>query len=65
MYSKKHKGSSALGQDFLPNTPYPNSGEINLMKYYFERHPLNYDNRVVASKEDVLSLIWLTKIILK
>ena len=66
LYSKKHKGSSTIGQDTLPNTPYPNKGEIDLMKYSSDRSlPKNYYNRVVASRKDTLSLVWLTKMRLK
>ncbi|HBK71603.1 MAG TPA: hypothetical protein DDZ39_08120, partial [Flavobacteriaceae bacterium] len=68
-HSYKHKGSS----DYSNTTPvseggenYPHSsGEIDLMKYY-NNSPIWYDfDRIVASQEDVLGLLWLTKLELK
>lgn len=41
---------------------YPVSGEIDLMKYYNGHKPQKASERVIASEQDVLGLIWLTKI---
>ena len=67
-YSYKHKESSDYS-DRLPVTEggelYPVSGEIDLMKYY-NNDPHRYDyDRIVAAENDVLGLIWLTKIEIK
>ena len=67
-YSYKHKGSSGYSET-LPvsegGSNYPNTGEIDLMKY-FNNSPRYFDfDRISASTEDVLGLIWLTKIELK
>ncbi|WP_461532476.1 hypothetical protein [Sinomicrobium sp.] len=65
-YSKKHKGTSTLMQSTIPNTPYPTSGEIDIMKYSDEAYyPRHFFDRSVAAEKDVLSLIWLTKLELK
>lgn len=62
-YSKRHKSTSTLFQEEIPNTPYPNKGEIDLMKYSSdESYPDDYYDKVVASSKDVISLIWLAKL---
>ncbi|MCC9074305.1 DUF4280 domain-containing protein [Flavobacterium sp. F-65] len=67
-HSYQHKGSSDYS-DVLPiskgGKKYPKIGEIDLMKYY-NNDPHRYDyDRVVATEDDVLGLIWLTKIEIK
>ncbi|PIE48394.1 MAG: hypothetical protein CSA40_00650 [Flavobacteriales bacterium] len=67
-HSYKHKGSSTLS-DAKPidngGVSYPKSGEIDLMKYYND-DPYWYDfERIAAHEDDVLGLIWLTKMELK
>ncbi|OCA76696.1 hypothetical protein BBI01_22040 [Chryseobacterium artocarpi] len=65
-YSYTHKSTSGptwIQQDPLPGTKYPeNTEEIDLMKYADEEIPVDYHDRVVLSKEDSLSIIWLSKI---
>jgi len=63
-YSYKHKGSTTLfTQETLESTPnYPTSGEIDLMKYYQNWIPYDQRDRIVAAEEDVLGLLWLSKI---
>lgn len=46
----------------LTGTTYPTKGEIDLMKYYNGHKPQKASERVIASEQDVLGLIWLTKI---
>ncbi|MCF6351232.1 MAG: hypothetical protein L3J23_09445, partial [Flavobacteriaceae bacterium] len=65
MYSKKHKETSSILQNITNKNSYPKKGEIDLMKYYKNSVVYDYYDRVVASKEDALSLIWLTKLELK
>ncbi|WPO83654.1 hypothetical protein SD427_04785 [Chryseobacterium sp. JJR-5R] len=64
IYSYGHKGSvNPYTQNENANaTPYPISGEIDIIPYY--TNWLDYDqrNRMVAAERDVLSLLWLTKI---
>jgi hypothetical protein len=67
LYSKTHKGSSTLlTQAALGNFLYPEYGEIDLMLYYADnqQHPCppDYISRSVASEEDTLGLIWLSKL---
>lgn len=67
IHSKSHKGSSTiLTQRPLGNFNYPSEGEIDLMIYYQENaqspHPADYNERSVASENDVLSLIWLSQL---
>ena len=65
-YSYKHKGSSTWGQSPLKGTTYPKTGEIDLMKYADEVFlPKDFYERVVLSKEDVIGILWLTKINIK
>ena len=65
-YSYKHKGSSTWGQSPLKGTTYPKTGEIDLMKYTDEDFlPKDFYERVVLSKEDVIGILWLTKINIK
>ncbi|MFK8303492.1 hypothetical protein ACI75Y_11340 [Capnocytophaga stomatis] len=65
-YSYKHKGTSSWGQNPLEGTTYPISGEIDLMKYADEEYlPSNYYERIILSSEDVLSILWLSKIEVK
>lgn len=59
-YSWIHKGSSSLTQNVKDNQPLPNSGEIDVMKYYnVSTDPVNNSHRIVADEYDVLSLFWL------
>jgi len=65
-YSYKHKGSSTWGQSPLKGTTYPKTGEIDLMKYADEVFlPKDFYERVVLSKEDVIGILWLSKINIK
>ena len=65
-YSYKHKGSSTWGQSPLKGTTYPATGEIDLMKYADEDFlPKDFYERVVLSKEDVIGILWLSKINIK
>lgn len=58
-YSKTHKGSSTILQNVKKGTSHPVSGEIDLMKYVENTNTTNFYDRVVASEEDVKSLIWI------
>ena len=61
-YSYKHKGTSTLLQNPIENTPYPQKGEIDLMKYSDdEYYPSGYYQRNILSEEDLKGLLWLTK----
>jgi uncharacterized Zn-binding protein involved in type VI secretion len=66
-YSWTHKGSSTLFQNTIPNTPYPRTGEVDVMKY-FSDGPWNeidyndYYDRSVIAEEDVKGMIWLTRV---
>lgn len=58
-YSMKHKGTSTfIFQERLSSSTLPESGEVDLMKYY------NGEDltRTIAAEEDVIGLIWLSKI---
>ncbi|WP_422090480.1 hypothetical protein [Tenacibaculum ovolyticum] len=44
---------------------YPYKGEIDLMKYYNNNPYWSDFDRIVADQEDVLGLLWLTKLRLK
>lgn len=69
-YSYTHKGSSTL----LTQAPllvadggatYTAAGEIDLMKYFDTKatpRPTNFHTRVIAAEEDVLGLIWLSRV---
>lgn len=65
-HSYTHKKSSHWSwiiQDPIPGSKYPKVGEIDLMKYVDESVlPTDYYNRVIIAQEDLLGLIWLTKI---
>lgn len=66
--SKTHKGTShwsMIIQNPNPGTTYPKEGEIDLMKYAEGRRPDDFHERVVIASEDLLGLIWLTKIKIK
>ncbi|MFC3161064.1 hypothetical protein SAMN05443633_101139 [Chryseobacterium arachidis] len=65
-HSFTHDDSSEIWQTPNGNKSYSNeknTGEINLMHYFKDDpHQSQYDfNLIVASKQDVLSLIWLKK----
>lgn len=60
-YSKKHKNSSTALQSANSNYKFVGK-EYDLMKYSQQDNPLDYYNKVVASAEDVLSFIWLSRI---
>ncbi|WP_407267097.1 hypothetical protein R8G63_08940 [Tenacibaculum maritimum] len=67
-HSYKHKGSSDYSNTKPVNEGgenYPSTGEIDLMKYYNNSPYWSDFNRIVASQEDILGLIWLTKLELK
>lgn len=65
-HSYTHKGTShpsIIMQDPVEGTRYPVGGaEIDLMKYADESYPYDYLTRVILSQEDLLGLIWLTKL---
>ena len=66
-YSFTHDDSSEIWQTPNGKKSYPlekSTGEINLMHYYKDDpYQFQYDyNLIMASKEDIRSLIWLTKI---
>lgn len=66
-YSFTHDDSSEIWQTPNGKKSYPlekSTGEINLMHYYKDDpYQFQYDyNLIMASKEDISSLIWLTKI---
>ncbi|KQM77220.1 hypothetical protein ASE74_18400 [Pedobacter sp. Leaf216] len=63
--SKTHKGTSnwsMIIQEPNQDTAYPKNGEIDLMKYADDYYPVDYYQRVIIAPEDLLGLIWLTKI---
>ena len=66
-YSYGHKGSvNTITQSESPEaTKYPKTGEIDIMPYYTNVIPYHKYNNFSAASNDVLSLIWLTKIELK
>jgi len=61
-YSKSHKDSSTIITQEDKGLQLPSQGEIDLMKYYEQYYDIP---RTVASKKDVMGLLWLTKIKLK
>ncbi|WKL47767.1 DUF4280 domain-containing protein [Flavobacterium pectinovorum] len=63
-YSYGHKGSvNSVTQSMKKHAPpYPKNGEIDIMPYYPVSPPLSLYNRYEAAENDVLGLIWLTKI---
>ena len=63
-YSYGHKDTvNTVTQEIKDGTPkYPSTGEIDLMKYYQNYYDIP---RTIASKTDVLGLLWLTKIKVK
>ena len=68
-HSYKHKGSSNYSNTIPVSEGgenYPYKGEIDLMKYYNNNNPYWSDfDRIVADQEDVLGVLWLTKLTLK
>ncbi|MCF6349919.1 MAG: hypothetical protein L3J23_02675 [Flavobacteriaceae bacterium] len=42
---------------------YPKTGEVDLMKYY--HNDLEIKERTIANRNDILGLLWLTKLELK
>ncbi|MFE2282907.1 helix-hairpin-helix domain-containing protein [Streptomyces sp. NPDC059443] len=53
-------------QDPSPSaTPYPTTGEIDLMKYYTDSLPSDFYSRVIAAGEDVQRLINLSSVTLR
>ena len=63
-YSYGHKDTvNTVTQKIKDGIPkYPSTGEIDLMKYYQNYYDIP---RTIASKTDVLGLLWLTKIKVK
>lgn len=67
-YSYGHKGSvNTITQnikDDAPDMNLTNNDEIDIMPYYPSSNKLPYNSysRYVVSQEDLLGLIWLTKI---
>lgn len=63
-YSYGHKDTvNTVTQKIKDGIPkYPSTGEIDLMKYYQNYYDIP---RTIASKTDVLGLLWLTKIKIK
>ncbi len=66
-YSYGHKNTvNTVTQSENSNaTNYPKTGEIDIMPYYIGWLDYNKRKRMIASKKDVLSLLWLTKLNLK
>lgn len=65
IYSKTHKSTShwsMIIQEPNSGTNYPKNGEIDLMKYAEDYYPIDYYQRVIVAPEDLLGLIWLTKL---
>lgn len=65
IYSYKHKNSSDFSDPLeISNggSIYPKTGEIDVMKYYNEEPYWKDFSRVVVAENDLLGLIWLTKI---
>lgn len=62
-YSLTHKGTSTEFQTTIPGVKYPETGEIDLMKYAensrYDNDVIDFYGRVVASEKDVKSLIWV------
>ncbi|WP_452223992.1 hypothetical protein [Lacinutrix chionoecetis] len=63
-YSYGHKGSvSVVTQSQSSDAKrYNKKGEIDIMPYYTDVVPLSVYDKFIASQEDVLSLIWLSKL---
>ncbi|MEM6816272.1 MAG: hypothetical protein AAF600_18085, partial [Bacteroidota bacterium] len=69
-YSYSHKGSvNTITQSRKSSAPtYPSSGGVDIMPYFRNTPHPPYKkpySRISASEEDVLSLIWLTKLSMK
>ncbi|OMQ10524.1 PAAR-like protein [[Flexibacter] sp. ATCC 35103] len=66
IYSKTHEGTShwsiILQDPSSSATDIPNTGEIDLMKYYKNRYDIT---RTIIPEFDLLKLIWLTKLKIK
>ncbi|AZZ91974.1 hypothetical protein EUZ85_15030 [Hahella sp. KA22] len=65
--SYSHKGSSFLltqspKPTFMGGSSYPESSEIDLMKYYNGATPSDFYDRQIATEKDVRSLIWISRI---
>ncbi|GAA6765142.1 hypothetical protein AAFH68_10760 [Flavobacterium sp. CGRL1] len=67
IYSYGHKGTvnPYLQNENANATAYPTSGEIDLMPYYTDWLKYNQRKRIAASEIDALSLLWLTKLLIK
>lgn len=67
IYSYGHKKTvNAYTQKENTNaTKYPLNGEIDIMPYHINTVPISDYNRYIAAIEDILSLLWLTKISVK
>ena len=67
-YSYGHKGSVNVffqtRKEGTPDIDLTKNNEIDIMPYYKSANKLSYDsyNRYVVSSEDLLGLLWLTKI---
>lgn len=64
-YSKGHKKTShwsLIIQNPVSGTTYPAKGEIDLMKYADESRPNDFFKRRVIAQEDLLGVLWLTKL---
>lgn len=69
-YSYSHRGSSTVVTQTTKTVKnggfnYPQSGDIDLMKYYQGNRPQDYFVRVYASESDVASLLWLNSLKIK
>ncbi|CAM3794267.1 hypothetical protein FLGE108171_15230 [Flavobacterium gelidilacus] len=62
-----HKGSSSITQNPNGNYSYPIEGEIDIMKYteITETKPYDFYDRVIADENDVLGLLWCSKLNIK
>jgi hypothetical protein len=55
---------TTLHIDYMPFSTgeiYPMSGEIDIMKYYNNKPFIKHYTRIVATKDNLLGLIWLFK----
>lgn len=56
-----HEGSSTVSQDVNGSYKYPETGELDLMRYA-KGQPSDFFNRVVANETDVKGLLWISQL---